>query len=74
MSAMKPRRKSLWHRFCLQIAGPAQIGDPSLPIRPSASNTDMCPRCGEPMSTHEAVHAKGNTLLKCRSTDAVEGG
>jgi len=68
-SGHKARRGGLWNRFAWSIAGPPQLGDLRAPIRPSAPDTDICRRCGEPLVEHEAVHAKGNSLLKCRTDD-----
>lgn len=66
----RPGHRGLWSRFVWSIAGPAQLGDLKAPIRPSAPDTDVCRRCGELMSTHDVVHAKGNTLLKCQTAGA----
>jgi hypothetical protein len=66
---------SRWNRLCLAIAGPAQLGDLHAPVRPSPPDNDICPRCGEPLAAHDAIRAKGNTLLKCRASEAgVAGG
>ena len=58
-------RESRWTRFLLSIMGPPQLGDVRSPVRASAPDLDVCPRCGHLQVEHATVRTARATILRC---------
>jgi hypothetical protein len=57
--------ESRWTRFLLSIMGPPQLGDVRSPVRASAPDLDVCPRCGHLQVEHATVRTARATFLRC---------
>jgi hypothetical protein len=54
-----------WNRAMFKVFGPAQLGDPSVPIRPFDADPP-CSRCGSLESAHLRHRmADGKMLCRC---------
>jgi hypothetical protein len=67
MKTTEPRRSSgliKWNRAVFKVLGPAQIGDPTIPLR--AFDADPpCSRCGSVESAH-VRHRMDDGKMLCR--------
>jgi hypothetical protein len=57
-------RLQSWNRAVFKVFGPAQLGDPSIPVPPYDADPP-CSRCGSAQSDH-ATHRMADGKMLCR--------